>query len=589
MPDDVRLSSTDVYGATPPPRPQVVDDPADTKSDSRVLGRRDGRRFSRLTLRILAISVFPLATIFGGLMYLGVYERSLIEARVLALGTQARIIAGALGESSVPPGDPASTEINTRVARKVLRRLVRPTRVRARLFDRNGKIIADSRSLLRPGGAIRQEALAPPEGSSWVVRNLRGVYDWFFFLLSKGRDQAAVYKEKPYESAADYEEVRRALHGEDGSMVRLSERGYLILSFAIPVQRYKNVYGALMLSMPSIEIDRSVREVRQNIVQVFGVVFVLSLLLSFYLARAISRPINRLALAADRMRRMRSRSVQIPTFPDRQDEIGDLSAALNDLTNELFDRMDAIERFAADVSHELKNPLSSLRSAVETAARIDDPEKQKRLMAVIEQDVGRLDRLITDIANASRVDAELARVAPTPVDVRRVLETLEDVYRTTAKDDAPSVVLDLSGRGDLMAHAVEDRLVQVVQNLIANAASFSPPNGRILISAEAERNVVMISVEDQGPGIPPGKEEDIFKRFYSERPAGEAFGQHSGLGLSISKQIVEAVGGEIRAENIIGADGHVLGARFVITLQRVSRSGSRLPKDGDSGRIKPTS
>lgn len=584
MPDDVRLSSTDVYGATPPPRRQLAEE-SEPKSDSRLLRRRDGRRFSRLTLRILAISVFPLATIFGGLMYLGVYERSLIEARVLALGTQARIIAGALGESAIPPGYPAETDINLRRAREVLRRLVRPTRVRARLFDRKGTIIVDSRSLLRPGGAIRQEVLAPPEGSSWVVRNLRGVYDWFFFLLSKGRDQADVYREKPYESAKDYSEVRRALRGDDGSKVRVSERGYLLLTFAIPVQRYKNVYGALMLSMPSIEIDRSVREVRQNIVQVFGVVFVLSLLLSFYLARAISRPINRLAVAAERMRRMRSRSVAIPTFPDRQDEIGDLSAALNDLTTELFDRMDAIERFAADVSHELKNPLSSLRSAVETAARIDDPEKQKRLMAIIEQDVGRLDRLITDIASASRVDAELARVAPEPVDVRRVLETLSNVYRTTAKEGAPEVVLDLPGKGDLIARAVEDRLVQVLQNLIANAVSFSPAGGQIRVSADADRAVVRIMVEDQGPGIPPGKEEDIFKRFYSERPAGEAFGQHSGLGLSISKQIVDAVGGEIFAENVAGPDGKTTGARFVITLQRVTRSGSRMNREGDSGRV----
>ncbi len=584
MPDHVRLSSTDIYGTTPPPRAEAIDDLANSRPTGALR-----RRFSRLTLRILAISVFPLATIFGGLMYLGVYERSLIEARLLALGTQARIIAGALGETAVPKGNPATTDINTQVARKVVRRLVRPTQVRARLFDRNGKIIADSRSLLRPGGAIRQEELAPPRSSSWVVRNLRGVYDWFFFLLSKGRDQTVAYKEKPYESASDYGEVQRALDGEDRSMVRLSEHGHLILSSAIPVQRYKNVYGALMLSMPSIEIDRSVRDVRQNVVQIFGVVFVLSLLLSFYLARAIARPINRLALAADHMRRMRSRSVQIPTFPDRQDEIGDLSAALNDLTNELFDRMDAIERFAADVSHELKNPLSSLRSAVETAVRIDDSEKQKRLMTVIEQDVGRLHRLITDIATASRVDAELARTAPMPVDVRRILVALADVFRATAKNGMPEVSLDIPGQGDLTARAIEDRLLQVVQNLIANAVSFSPPGGKILISAKSEKGVISIAVEDRGPGIPPGKEEDIFKRFYSERPTDEAFGQHSGLGLSISKQIVEAVGGGIRAENIVGEDGKVLGARFVMTLRRMTRSGSGLPKDGDGARPKPQS
>ncbi|MDE0717430.1 MAG: stimulus-sensing domain-containing protein, partial [Rhodospirillaceae bacterium] len=450
-----------------------------------------------------------------------------------------------------------------------------------RLFDRDGALIADSRALLERGGAVRQETLPPPEGPSRVLGVLTDVYDWFFFLLSQGRDRAAVYRETPYESAADYEEVRRALGGDDASMVRVSERDRLILSFAIPVQHYKNVYGALMLSISSAGIDRSVREVRQDIVQVFGIVFILSLLLSFYLARAISQPIARLAAAADRMRRLRTRSAAIPAFPDRRDEIGDLSAALGDLTTELFDRMDAIERFAADVSHELKNPLSSLRSAVETAARIDDPEKQKRLMAVIEQDVDRLDRLITDIANASRLDAELARLAPGPVDLRQLLHTLAEVYRTTAKDGAAEIRLELPATGSLIAQAVEDRLVQVLRNLVANAESFSPPDGTIRIAAAAGKSSVTVTVEDEGPGIAPGKEEEIFERFYSERPVSEAFGQHSGLGLSISRQIVEAVGGALRAENVPGPDGSVRGARFTITLPRLS--GARMPGNGGNG------
>ena len=550
-----------------------------------------GRRFSRLTLRILAIGIFPLATIFGGLMYLGVYERSLVDGRLAALDTEARMIAGALGETAVPAGDPARTELEIETARKVLRRLVKPTQVRARLFARNGALVADSRSLLRPGGAIRQETLPPPEGSSRVLRFLRESYDWFFFLLSRGRDRAEVYREQPYESAADFEEVRKALGGEGGSAVRVSERGRLILSAAIPVQHYKTVYGALMLSISSAGIDRSVREVRQDIVQVFGIVFVLSLLLSLYLARAISRPIARLAAAAERMRRLRTRSTAIPAFPGRRDEIGDLAAVLGDLTTELFDRMDAIERFAADVSHELKNPLSSLRSAVETAARIDDPEKQKQLMAVIEQDVDRLDRLITDIANASRLDAELARLAPGPVDLRRLLQTLAEVHRATARDGAPEIRLELPERGSLIAQAVEDRLVQVLQNLIANAMSFSPPQGIILIAATAEKDSVTVTVEDEGPGIAPGKEEEIFERFYSERPAGEAFGRHSGLGLSISRQIVEAAGGTLRAGNIPGdipgnmgePDGPVRGARFTITLPRMFRTGARMPGEGAGG------
>ncbi|MXY39633.1 MAG: HAMP domain-containing protein [Rhodospirillaceae bacterium] len=584
MPDDSGLKSAGVYGTAPAARrpASLFSAGEPERGDDRPgPGALGSRRFSRLTLRILAIGIFPLATIFGGLMYLGVYERSLVDGRLLALGTEARMIAGALGETAVPPGDPETTEIEIETARNVLRRLVRPTRVRARLFSRDGVLIADSRALLERGGAVRQETLPPPEGPSRVLGVLTDVYDWFFFLLSQGRDRAAVYRETPYESAADYEEVRRALGGDDASMVRVSERDRLILSFAIPVQRYKNIYGALMLSISSAGIDRSVREVRQDIVQVFGIVFILSLLLSFYLARAISQPIARLAAAADRMRRLRNRSAAIPAFPDRRDEIGDLSAALGDLTTELFDRMDAIERFAADVSHELKNPLSSLRSAVETAARIDDPEKQKRLMAVIEQDVDRLDRLITDIANASRLDAELARLAPGPVDLRQLLHTLAEVYRTTAKDGAAEIRLELPATGGLIAQAVEDRLVQVLRNLVANAESFSPPDGTIRIAASAGKSSVTVTVEDEGPGIAPGKEEEIFERFYSERPVGEAFGQHSGLGLSISRQIVEAVGGALRAENIPGPDGSVRGARFTITLPRLS--GARMPGNGGNG------
>ena len=497
MPDDSGLKSAGVYGTAPAARRSAslfsAGEPEreDGRHSPGAFGRR---RFSRLTLRILAIGIFPLATIFGGLMYLGVYERSLIDGRLLALGTEARMIAGALGETAVPPGDPETTEIEIETARNVLRRLVRPTRVRARLFGRDGVLIADSRALLERGGAVRQETLPPPEGPSRVLGVLTDVYDWFFFLLSQGRDRAAVYRETPYESAADYEEVRRALGGDDASMVRVSERDRLILSFAIPVQRYKNIYGALMLSISSAGIDRSVREVRQDIVQVFGIVFILSLLLSFYLARAISQPIARLAAAADRMRRLRTRSAAIPAFPDRRDEIGDLSAALGDLTTELFDRMDAIERFAADVSHELKNPLSSLRSAVETAARIDDPEKQKRLMAVIEQDVDRLDRLITDIANASRLDAELARLAPGPV--RLCLLRRED--RLLA--ETPHQLAPVAGAGVDIVGGVERPGQRVERVVERTAGKRGPLLGHRLLGDPADADPDAVGPRDGSNG-----------------------------------------------------------------------------------------
>jgi two-component system sensor histidine kinase ChvG len=304
--------------------------------------------------------------------------------------------------------------------------------------------------------------------------------------------------------------------------------------------------------------------------QIFAVILFTTLLLSFYLSRSIARPINRLAAAAEAMRQRQKRSVSIPDFTDRRDEIGDLSGALRDLTSELWARLDAIEGFAADVSHEIKNPLSSVRSAVETAAKVSDPERQKKLMEVIQHDVERLDRLITDISRSSRLDAEMSRVVTGPVDIAHLLRTLIDVQVSTrdeAENPGPRLKLDLADE-PLFALAVEDRLMQVFDNLIQNALSFSPADGEIRISAAQDGGEQVVTVEDQGPGIPEGKLGAIFDRFYTERPAGEAFGNHSGLGLSISRQIVDALGGEIYAENITGNDGTVAGARFVIRLPR---------------------
>jgi two-component system sensor histidine kinase ChvG len=242
--------------------------------------------------------------------------------------------------------------------------------------------------------------------------------------------------------------------------------------------------------------------------------------------------------------------------------VGALATALSDSATALWARMDAIERFAADVAHEIKNPLSSIRSAIETLRRIEEPEKQRRLLAIIAEDVGRLNRLISDISDASRIDAELSRAATEALDVTPILETLVEIDEATRAEGAPRLMLG-EPRAPAVVLAVEDRLVQVLRNLIGNAASFSPPNGRITLRAAVEGSFVAISVEDEGPGIPEGKLESIFDRFYSERPKEERFGQHSGLGLSISRQIAEALRGSIAAENLPGG-----GARFVVRLPR---------------------
>jgi len=311
--------------------------------------------------------------------------------------------------------------------------------------------------------------------------------------------------------------------------------------------------------------------VRLEILKVFVIALGVTVLLSIYLAGTIGRPIRRLAAAAERVRRGHGRQVLIPDFTGRGDEIGELSGTFRDMTAALWQRMDAIERFAADVAHEIKNPLTSLRSAVETAARVDDPQKQRQLLRVVLEDVQRLDRLISDISDASRLDSELSRVELEPVLIGRMLHALVEVHRTTADEAAPRLMLSLPGalgtpEGDLAVLGIEGRLVQVIRNLIANAVSFSPPAAAIHLAARREGEAVVITIEDQGPGIPEGKLGAIFERFYSERPAGEKFGTHSGLGLSISKQIVEAHRGSIRAENRHDGAGRTIGARFIVRL-----------------------
>lgn len=520
------------------------------------------RRFSPLTARILALNILPLATIFAGLMYVSGYEDRLIQSEMNALGTQARVFAGALGESAVGGETQPEQFLRNVMARQMVRRLVAPTDLRARVFDIEGRLVVDSRTLTAEG-RIRVEEL--DDGGSWFRRSLVYAYDRFFYLLAQARDRRPLYQEHRDQQAADYQEASAALRGEAGGMIRRAEEGYLVMTYAAPVQRYRRVVGAVMLSTTSIDIDIAVRRVRLQILGVFSVVMFVTVVLSFYLARAIARPINQLAAGAYTMQRGENRLRSIPDLSDRDDEIGDLSLALRDLTEELWRRFDAIERFAADVAHELKNPLSSLRSAVETAARIKDDKQRAQLMAVIQEDVQRLDRLITDISRASRLDSELARIEPEPVDLPALLGTVAELQGGIIPRGGPRLVVDIDADEALTVLAVEDRLVQVLQNLIANAVSFSPENGTIRIAAERDGDMAAILVEDQGPGIAPGKEEAIFDRFYTERPEGEKFGTHSGLGLSISRQIVEALDGSLTAENIV-EDGEVRGARLIVRL-----------------------
>jgi two-component system sensor histidine kinase ChvG len=525
---------------------------------------RRRRRTSPLLRRILTLNVLALIIPVVGLLYLDQYRDSLITAELEALKTEGQLFAVALGETGVTAGDLGDEKLMPETARLTLRRMVEISKNRARLFALDGALVADSLRLLAPEGPIVIVPLEPPKPQSLFEALLNDIYDWVVAQLPSSR-RWPLYPDAAQDRADIYPEVARALAGEVGRAVYERPNGNVVLHVAVPVQRYRQVMGALLMSSEGGAIDDAVRSVRFDILKVFGVALAITILLSLYLARTIARPIRRLAEIAERVRRGHGRQIDIPDFTRRRDEIGDLSGALRDMTAALWARMDAIERFAADVAHEIKNPLTSLRSAVETVARLEDPEQQKRLMAIILDDVERLNRLISDISDASRLDAELSRAEMAPVDIANMLRALADMHEATV-GDGPPLKIEIASLQSLVVHGIEGRLVQVWRNLIANAVSFSPPGGSIRIAAARDGDRVRVTIADDGPGIPPGKLTAIFDRFYSERPAGEKFGTHSGLGLSISKQIVEAHGGRIVAENREAPDGRILGAVFTVTL-----------------------
>ena len=530
------------------------------------------RRVSPLTRSILGVNIFALAILGGGFLYLGQYQDGLIAANIDSLETQGQIFGAALGEGAVNDQPQIGLVLAPDIAREMIRRLVEPTLdIRARVYDLQGGLVADT-NVLRggPGGVVRVSELPPPD-TGLFERLADRVYGAVVWLFPAGKHYPP-YVEPAVQTASAYPEVARALAGDIASTVQ-NDRVYggLVITVAVPVQRYRQVLGAVQLSVGSADIDKAVRSVRFQILKVFGFSLIVTVLLSVYLASTIARPIRRLAAAAERVRRRHGRDIVIPDLTQRGDEIGELSGALRDMTAALWQRMEAIERFAADVSHEIKNPITSLRSAIETAIRIDDPAKGKRLLALVMEDIDRLNRLVTDISNASRLDAELFRGEFATVQLDRLLAALVEVYESAARPGAPKLMLAVTGArgaagGELTVPGIEDRLVQVFRNLIENAVSFSPPGGVIRITARRDGAFVVVEVEDDGPGIPPAKLEAIFDRFYSERPPGEKFGTHSGLGLSISKQIVDSHRGTLKAENRTDAQGRVIGARFIVRL-----------------------
>jgi two-component system sensor histidine kinase ChvG len=544
--------------------------------------RRARRGFSlspsrSLLRRILFFNAIGLGLLVGGVLYLNQFRQGLIELRSEALRTQGEIIAIAVAEAAGEPGPLLG--LNPVRANLVLRRLAQPAGVRARLYDRRGRLTGDTRSF-DDGGSTIDTAPLPPVGAEprkpWLAR-LEG---WYGDLVALFQGRPELYRETPVAGIARDAEIYAALDGRSTTAVRANSDGELIVSVAIPVLRFKAVMGVLVVSTEGGDIDAIVQAERIAILRVALVATLVSAALSLLLASTIARPLRRLAEAAIRSGAIESggagrravdpRQVQFPDFTSRADEIGLLSGALRHMTGALYGRIEAIERFAADVAHEIKNPLTSLRSAVETLRRTPAAELRERLMAVIEHDVRRLDRLVTDISNASRLDAELAREAMESVDVDALLQTIADIAAARAEKMGARVVA-APATEPLRVRGLEGRLGQVFLNLADNAVSFSPPGGEVRLSARlAAGGKVEIRVEDDGPGMPEENLERIFERFYSARPESEGFGDHSGLGLSISRQIVEAHGGRIWAENRRapgeGADAPPRGARFTVLL-----------------------
>jgi two-component system, OmpR family, sensor histidine kinase ChvG len=542
--------------------------------------------FSSLTRRIVVLNMAGLLVLVVGILYLNQWRAGLIEARVQSLRVQGEIISAAIAASATVDSDIISIDpdrlldaqsgtisplsyfdpnlefpINPERVAPLLRNLITPTRTRARIYDGQGLLILDSENLYSRGEVLRQAIDTTKTGGFFLS-------DWWNALISWAPGgNYPTYQEYQADEGTRYPEVASALAGAPADFVRVDAQNQLVVSVAVPVQRLRAIVGAILLSTEPGDIDSVVAQERWSILRIAMIAAGVQIVLSLLMAGTIAGPMRRLSAAAERVQTAGNARAEIPDLSDRPDEIGHLSGALRRMTDALYNRIEAIERFAADVAHELKNPLTSLRSAVETLPLAKKPEDRERLTNIIQHDVRRLDRLITDISSASRLDAELAREGAERVDVEKLAEAMVSIQKDMAAGRDVKVVMGKrTGRGSTLINGHESRLAQVFANLIDNAVSFSPPGGTVTVSVTTEGESITVTVTDEGPGI-TGDVSRIFQRFYTDRPETESFGNHSGLGLSISKQIVEAHKGRIRAQNRTDRSGAI----FAIVLPRARK------------------
>lgn len=560
--------------------------------------RRARVALSRLTVTIVVANLIGLIILLIGSFALTQYRDGLIQAKLEGVRAQAQIIADVLGqvaidETSCQPVDEAdialqgeetalcSLALSQTDVREVFNRVWDSFEGRVRIFNApqtfDDPPVTDANELLLEDVVLREDEIIAEELPPIAERGarkpfrLKGIGHSILQFFS--RDYRARAARRTLEAELNEALASSPFADQRGAAsVRLNEEGELVVSVTAPIRRVQAIYG--LVTAESGGIDALVQEARLAILPIFGFAVAAAILSSLLLTAMIAQPIRQLAIAADKVREgiAAAGRARIPDFTGRKDEIGELAASLKAMTQAIYARIDAIESFAADVAHELKNPLTSIRSASETLKIAKAPEQQAKLLTVIEKDVARMDRLITDISNASRLDAELARESREAVDLARLIKDIVAMYGETVKDGEATVAFDGPAQPAYVL-GNPTALSQVVRNLIDNARSFSPEGGEVRVALEAptqRTRIARIIVEDDGPGVPPDSLDAIFQRFYTKRPQGKVFGNNSGLGLAICRQIVNSHGGRIYAENRLEnpADpaGPRLGARFVVEL-----------------------
>ena len=529
------------------------------------------RRVSPLTIKILSINVIAIFVVFTAVLHLDRYEDSLIQTELEGLERQATLFANALSEVAVARNPGTQNYLSITAVQNVIDRSALDSPARSRVFGTGGELLADSYRLPGRVPSVTTKPLASVSPNIFFQKFLDKFFQDFFY--SPTQQHVPNYQQHTIQLARAFPEVISALRGSSIKTVKATTTGRKLLTVAMPIRKkYKPVLGVLLLSSDDKNINVAFNSYQKELIIAVVIAIIITSALSLYLSRSITRPIRRLASAAEKIRSDRNGRHEISEVSERNDELGELSKALTQMTDDLWQRLDAIEKFAADVAHEIKNPLTSIRSAVETASKIKDNEKRDKLLALILDDVHRLDRLITDISDSSRLDTELSREKFTAIDIAKLLLAFYELRTSQKKFGEKNLTLDImEGNAELLILGHEIRIVQVIDNIVDNAITFSPPHGNINIVVSADTKSVTITIDDQGPGIPKGKLDAIFDRFYSERPPTEKFGLHSGLGLSICKQITEAHNGEITAENRLDHQSMTKGARFIITLPRVTK------------------